>query len=61
MNMEKHKIIGFIAIIIIIGTVGSSLLNVYALEQLEFGGIDNLFRFFHYMLLIVKSISVTIL
>ncbi|WP_100222175.1 hypothetical protein [Candidatus Nitrosopumilus salaria] len=44
--MEKHKIIGFIAIIIIIGTVGSSLLNVYALEQLEFGGIDNLFRFF---------------
>ena len=46
--MEKQKIIGFIAIIVIIGTVGSSLLNVYALEQLEFGGIDNLFRFFSF-------------
>jgi hypothetical protein len=46
MSMEKHKIISIIAIIVIIGTVGYSLLNVYALEQLEFGGIDNLFRFF---------------
>lgn len=44
--MEKQKIISFIAITIILGTVGYSLLNVYALEQLEFGGIDNLFRFF---------------
>ncbi|MCV0398674.1 MAG: hypothetical protein K5785_01620 [Nitrosarchaeum sp.] len=44
--MEKQKIISFIAIIVIIGTVGNSLLNIYALEQLEFGGIDNLFRFF---------------
>ena len=46
--MEKHKIIGIIAIIVLIGTVGSSLLNVYALEQLEFGGIDDLFRFFSF-------------
>lgn len=46
--MEKQKIIGIVAIIIIIGTVGYSLLNVYALEQLEFGGIDNLFRFFSF-------------
>lgn len=44
--MEKQKIISFIAIIIIIGTIGYSLLNVYALEQLEFGGIDDSFRFF---------------
>ena len=44
--MEKQKIISFIAITVILGTVGYSLLNVYALEQLEFGGIDNLFRFF---------------
>ncbi|MFQ5476964.1 MAG: hypothetical protein ACE5DT_08045 [Nitrosopumilus sp.] len=44
--MEKQKIIGVIAIIIIISTVGYSLLNVYALGQLELGGIDNLFRFF---------------
>ena len=46
--MEKQKIISFIAIIIIIGTVGYSLLNVYALEQLEWGGRDNLFRFFSF-------------
>lgn len=46
--MEKHKIISVIAIIVIIGTVGSSFLNVYALEQLEFGGIDDLFRFFSF-------------
>lgn len=44
--MEKQKIIGIVAIIIVIGTVGYSLLNVYAIDQLEFGGIDNLFRFF---------------
>ncbi len=44
--MEKQKIISVIAIIIIIGTVGYSLLNVYALEQLEWSGNDNLFRFF---------------
>ncbi|NND86545.1 MAG: hypothetical protein HKM23_04330 [Nitrosopumilus sp.] len=46
--MEKQKIISFIAVIIIIGTVGYSLLNVYALEQLEWGGNDNLFRFFSF-------------
>ncbi|NNM02255.1 MAG: hypothetical protein HKP26_01630 [Nitrosopumilus sp.] len=46
--MERHKIIGIFAIIVIIGTVGSSFLNVYALEQLEFGGIDDLFRFFSF-------------
>lgn len=46
--MEKQKIIGFVALVIIIGVVGYSLLNVYALEQLEISGIDNLFRFFSF-------------
>ena len=44
--MEKQKIIGLISIIIIVSTVGYSLVNVYALEQLELRGVDNLFRFF---------------
>lgn len=44
--MEKHKIIVLVSIIIIISAAGYSLLNVFALEQLELGGIDNLFRFF---------------
>lgn len=43
--MEKQKIISFIAVIIIIGTMGYSLLNVYALEQLKWGGkgVDHIF------------------
>ena len=44
--MEKQKIIVLISIIIIISTVSYSLVNVYALEQLELRGVDNLFRFF---------------
>lgn len=44
--MEKQKIIVFASIIVIVGVVSYSLLNVYALTQLELGGIDNLFRFF---------------
>ncbi|NNM03300.1 MAG: hypothetical protein HKP26_07065 [Nitrosopumilus sp.] len=44
--MEKHTIIVLVSITIIIATFGYSLLNVFALEQIELGGIDNLFRFF---------------
>ena len=44
--MEKHKIVGFISMIIIVGVFGYSLLNIFTLEQLELGGEDNLFRFF---------------
>ena len=47
--MEKQKIIGFVAIMIIITIVGYSLLNVYALEQLEFSGKDDFFKFFSLM------------
>jgi len=46
--MNKQNTVGIIAILIIIGTVGYSLLNVYALDQLELGGRDNLFRFFSF-------------
>ena len=44
--MEKQKVIVLISIIIIISTVSYSLVNVYALEQLELRGVENLFRFF---------------
>lgn len=44
--MEKQKIIVLASIIIIVSTAGYSLVNVYALEQLELRGVDNLFRFF---------------
>lgn len=44
--MEKQKVIGIVSIIAICVVIGYSLLNVYALEQLEFSGVDNLFRFF---------------
>jgi len=44
--MDKHKIIVLVSITIIIATVSYSLLNVLTLEQLEIGGVDNLFRFF---------------
>ena len=47
--MEKQKIISFVAIMIVVILVGYSLLNVYALEQLELGKSDDLFRFFSFM------------
>ena len=47
--MEKQKIISFVAIMIVVILVGYSLLNVYALEQLELGKNDDLFRFFSFM------------
>lgn len=44
--MEKQTIIGLISIVVICGTVSYSLLNIYALEQLELSGIDKNFRLF---------------
>jgi len=44
--MEKQTIIGLISIVVISGTVSYSLLNIYALEQLELSGIDKNFRYF---------------
>ncbi len=44
--MERQKIITIVSILVIIGAVSFSFLNIYALEKLELSGIDNNFRFF---------------
>lgn len=44
--MEKYKIITIVSVLVILSIVGFSILNIYALDQLQLGGIDGYFRFY---------------
>ena len=44
--MNKHKIIVIVSICVIVGVVGFSFSNIYALESLELSASNEMFRFF---------------
>lgn len=47
--MNKHNIIVILASVVISGTVGFSVWNVFAVQQLELHGNEGLFRFYEFI------------
>jgi len=47
--MDKHSAIVIISIIVMIGVIGSSIWNIYAIEQLQLSVNDESFRFYQAM------------
>ncbi|KFM15715.1 hypothetical protein AAA799D11_01088 [Marine Group I thaumarchaeote SCGC AAA799-D11] len=47
--MNKHSLIVIISSIVIIGVVGNSVWNIYAVEQLQLSGKDGIFRYYEGM------------
>jgi len=47
--MNKHSVIVIISSILIIGVVGNSIWNIYAVEQLQLSGNDGIFRYYETM------------
>jgi len=44
--MEKYKIITIVSVLVILSIIGFSILNIYALDKLQLGGVDGYFRFY---------------
>lgn len=47
--MNKHSIIVIISSLVIIGVVGNSIWNIYAVEQLQLSGDNGIFRYYETM------------
>jgi len=47
--MNKHSVIVIISIIVILGVVGNSIWNIYAVQQLQLSGNDGIFRYYETM------------
>jgi hypothetical protein len=49
MKMNKHSVIVIVASILIFGTIGVSIWNIYAVQQLQLHGNEGIFRFYEFI------------